>query len=63
MRILLNLVGAALVSTFLLYLAFYLNEAPLYVVCGLGIVLMLIAMRQDHVQDDEKQTALRKAGH
>ena len=63
MRILLNLVGAALFSLFLLYLAIYLNEVPLYVVCILGIVLMLVAMRQDHVQDDEKQAALRKAGH
>jgi hypothetical protein len=58
MRILLNLVGMLLVVAFLGYMAVNLNEIPLYIVCILGIGLMLVGARQDRQQEDSKAARL-----
>jgi Na+-transporting methylmalonyl-CoA/oxaloacetate decarboxylase beta subunit len=52
MRIFLNLIGVVLVSIFLVYMAIYLNELPLYVVCGIGVVLVLVGFWQDEMQGE-----------
>ncbi|HKY93792.1 MAG TPA: hypothetical protein VJL84_00750 [Kiloniellales bacterium] len=54
MRILLSLVGVVLAAIFLFYMAIYLNDWPLYVVCLLGIALMLVAFWQDEMQNGTK---------
>jgi hypothetical protein len=57
MGILLNLVGVVLASAFLLYMAFYLNELPLYVVCFLGIGVICFAFWQDEIQGEASSQA------
>jgi hypothetical protein len=52
MRIFLNLIGVVLASIFLLYMAIYLNELPLYIVCGIGVVLVFVGFWQDEVQGE-----------
>jgi len=50
-RILVNLPGVLICAAFLMFMAVQLNELALYVVCGLGVVLMVIAVWQDEVRD------------
>ena len=44
-----GLIGAALMSTFILLIAAKLNETPLWIVCLTGIALMLWAAGTDAV--------------
>ncbi len=44
-----GLIGAALMSTFILLIAAKLNETPLWIVCLVGIALMLWAVGTDAV--------------
>ena len=50
MRILLSLLGLVLSAAFLLFMAIYLHEIPLYFVCGIGVVLMAVAFWQDEIR-------------
>jgi hypothetical protein len=52
MPIILHLIGVVLVSLFLGYLAIYLNEPPLYIVCGIGIALVLAGFWQDEIRGE-----------
>ena len=45
-----GLVGIVLAVIFLLYFAVKLNDLPLYIVCGIGITLMVIAFWRDEVK-------------
>jgi hypothetical protein len=52
MPIILHLIGVILVSLFLGYMAVYLNELPLYIVCALGILLVLAGFWHDELRGE-----------
>ncbi len=51
----LGLVGVLLATGFLLFLAIDLQELPLYLVCGAGVAMMLVAFWRDEVRGSDKQ--------
>ena len=48
-----GLVGILLAVAFLGFFAMKLNDLPLYIVCAIGIALMLIAFWRDEVKGGE----------